>query len=140
MAKITTTKAATPTDNTSPTPPAPAVNLGVEAMAKMQTLFPPERWERIQRQAKNTCGLDAEALQGLCLKLISTRKARHPDNDAAADAAAANGLLVAISSTLTDADVKRLADALNGISAAADAAPVTDAAALPASAETPVKN
>jgi hypothetical protein len=111
-----------------------------EALAKMQGMFTPERWAKIERQAANSSHSVADGLPALCAELFATRAARHPDNAAAASAAAANGLLIALGSTLKDEDKQRFADALQGGSkpaaAPAPSAPADTAAALP---ETPAQ-
>lgn len=100
--------------------------IGTLALKRMQAMFTPERWGRLERQALTVRGLDAAALQALCASMVATRSARYPDNPAAADAAAANGLLLALGSSLRPEDCQRLDDAVKGISAPAAAAPAAD--------------
>ena len=130
MAKNTTPAATTPQTDTS-APATPAADLGAQALAKMQTLFKPERWEKILRQSRIVAGLDEKELQALCMQMLATRNARHPDNAAAAEAAAANGLLIALNSTLNADDVGRYEAALKGLTYV-PAAPVPAPVPVPA--------
>lgn len=77
------------------------------ALEEIKAQFTPARWEKITRQASTSCALDAAGLQALCTQLQTTRKARHPDNAAAALYAACNGLLLAIGSSLNPHDLSR---------------------------------
>jgi len=89
-------------------------SLGAEALEKLKATFAPERWAKIERQATQRGGLDAEGLQSLCAKLIATSHARHPDNEQAALHSAANRLLLSVGSTLQPEDVQRFEAALGG--------------------------
>jgi len=94
-----------------------ATSLGADALQKLKTAFPAERWSKIQRQATQRCGLDADGLQGLCAKLIAASHARHPDNETAVLYSAANRLLLSVGSILKPEDVERVASALNAVPA-----------------------
>lgn len=122
-------KAAAPASEASPAQEAALAQGSMtkeQALARMQAMFTPERWARIERQALTVRGLRADDLQGLCLVMLNSRTARHPDNTSAASAAAANGLLLALGSSLRPEDIQRLEDALKGISAPAAETPAPE--------------
>ncbi len=86
-------------------------SLGAEALEKLKAVFAAERWAKIERQAARS----AEDLQALCTRLLATSWVRHPDNEAAAVASAANRLLLALGSVLKPEDVERFESALAGV-------------------------
>jgi hypothetical protein len=98
-------------------------SLGAEALEKLKATFAPERWAKIERQASQRGGLDAEGLQGLCATLIATSHVRHSDNEKAVLYSAANRLLIMVGSALQPNDVERFEAALGR----AAAPPVADA-------------
>jgi len=88
------------------TPPTP--NISADALAKIKALFEADRWAKIEAQAKR----QACDLQELCTRLLFTSLVRHPSNDAAATASAANRLLISLGSVLKPEDEQRYESAL----------------------------
>lgn len=85
--------------------------IGAEALAKIQALFDGPRWAKIEAQARR----QAADLQALCTRLLATSLARHPSNEPAALASAANRLLISLGSTLKPEDVQRYEAALKPV-------------------------
>lgn len=114
--------------NTSPPPAAPAPVKGAltaeqidaklkevaafnaDARQRLEAAFNKERWSKLHQQAVRQ-GVTDEALTALCGKMLRTRADWHPDKPAAALQGACNGLLIALGSTLTEADVKAYEEA-----------------------------
>ena len=111
--------------------------LETAALEKIKAQFVPARWDKITRQALNSCALDAAGLKGLCTRLLAARAARHPDNDAAALYAACNGLLLAIGSSLNEHDCSRFEEALKTGKLSPLPVEVSAPAPAPVDADTP---
>jgi hypothetical protein len=137
MAKTPKPKAAAPsTEVANPAQP----KLDAAAQEKISAQFTEARWDKIRRQASTSHALDATGLQGLCMEMLATRTARHPDNAPAALYAACNGLLLAIGSSLNDHDVSRYEEARRtGQLVELPAAPVSVPAPAPESPSVPVE-
>lgn len=76
-----------------------------QAVKDLSAAFDPERWARIIQQAE-TQGLRVADIESLCGKMRRTRQEWHPRNPAAALEAAKIGLLLALGSSPTDADIQ----------------------------------
>jgi hypothetical protein len=94
-------------------------SLGAEALQKLKATFAPERWAKIERQAARL-GMDAEALQARCLRLLTSSTARHAANEKAALYSAANRLLLEVGSALKPEDIERFEEALGGVTTRRD--------------------